>query len=136
MELEGSIPHPQGPTICPFPQPDQSSPSPPSHFLKVHFNSVLLSTSGSSKWSRSLRSPHKYPVSTFSVPPAGYMPHPSHCSWFDNPNNYLMKRKGDEGAIWLLDALRYALNIPNISHLFVVDRLPRHYHHHLMNIIL
>jgi len=77
MELEGSIPHSQGPTICPFPEPDQSSPCPPSHFLKVHFNIVLPSTSGCSKWSRSLRSTHKNPLSKCSLPPAGYMPRPS-----------------------------------------------------------
>jgi len=26
MELEGSLPHPQVPATCPYPEPDQSSP--------------------------------------------------------------------------------------------------------------
>ena len=35
MEPKGSIPHLQVPTICPYPKPDQSSPCPTSHFLKI-----------------------------------------------------------------------------------------------------
>jgi hypothetical protein len=38
METEGSLPHSQKPTICPYPEPYQSSPCPPpppqAHFLK------------------------------------------------------------------------------------------------------
>ena len=36
MEPEGSLPHLQVPASCPSPKPDQSSPCPPSHFLKNH----------------------------------------------------------------------------------------------------
>jgi hypothetical protein len=44
MEPEGSLLHWQEPATCPYPEPAQSSPSPPSHFLKVHFNAILPST--------------------------------------------------------------------------------------------
>ena len=38
MKTEGSIPHSQEPVTCPYPEPDQSSPCLPSHFLNIHFN--------------------------------------------------------------------------------------------------
>jgi len=49
------IPHSQHPVSCPYPEPDQSSPWPPFHFLKIHFNIVLQHNITSSKWSLSLR---------------------------------------------------------------------------------
>ena len=36
MEHEGSLPHSQVPTTCPYPEPHQSSPCSPPHFLKIH----------------------------------------------------------------------------------------------------
>jgi hypothetical protein len=42
----------QVPATCPYPEPDQSSPCPLSHFLNTHLNIILPSTPGSSKWCR------------------------------------------------------------------------------------
>ena len=51
---------------CPSPLPILSQlhtvPITPSHFLKIHLNIILLSTSGSPQWSLSLSFPHQNPV--------------------------------------------------------------------------
>ena len=82
MEREDLLPPSQPPSTCPYPEPDQSSPCPPSHFLNIYFNIILSSRAGSSKWSTSLRvttaclckklsSPpqvlHAPPISFFSI---------------------------------------------------------------------
>ena len=68
--MEPEVPSPllQEPIACPYPQPDQSSPCLPSHFLKIHHNIILLSKPGSLKWSLSLRFLHKNPVGTSRLP--------------------------------------------------------------------
>jgi len=45
MEPEGSLPHSQVSTTCPYPKPDQSTRYSTSRFLKIHFNIILPSTS-------------------------------------------------------------------------------------------
>ena len=87
MEPEGSLPHSQVPATCPYPEPARSSPTPTSHFLKIHLNIILPSTRGSSKWSHSLRFPHQKPVHALTFPHTRYMPRPSHSSRFNDPNN-------------------------------------------------
>ena len=74
MEPEGSLPHLQVIATCPSPEPDQSSPCPPSHFLKIHLNNTLPSMPGSSKWSLSFRFPHQKSVYTSPHPIMCYMP--------------------------------------------------------------
>jgi hypothetical protein len=51
MEPECSLPHSQQPATCPYPEPDQSSPCPPSHFLKIHYNIILSVIDIFVKWS-------------------------------------------------------------------------------------
>jgi len=58
-----------------------------SHFLKTHFNIILSSMPGSSKWSLSLRFPHQSHKYTSLLPRTCYMHRPSHSSRFYHQNN-------------------------------------------------
>jgi len=55
MESKLSLPLSQNHAICPYPEPEQSIPCPPSHLLKIHLYIILQSTPASSNWSLSLR---------------------------------------------------------------------------------
>jgi len=73
MEPEGSLPHSQVLATRPYPEPDQSSLCPPFHFLKIHLNIILPSTSGPPKWSLPLSFPHQKPAYTSPLPQMCYM---------------------------------------------------------------
>ena len=68
MEPESSLPRLQELANCPYSEPYQSSPCPPSYFLNIHFNIILPSMSGSSKWSFSLRFLDRNPVRNYPLP--------------------------------------------------------------------
>jgi hypothetical protein len=79
MEPEGSLPHSQEPATCPYPEPAQSSPCPPSHFFKIH--SILSShlCLGLTSGRLPLVSPPKSCMH-LSFPP--YVLHAPHTSFF------------------------------------------------------
>ena len=60
----------------PAPIPSHLNPihTPTSHFLNMHFNIILPSTTGSSKLSLCLKFPHQNPVCTYPLPHTCYMP--------------------------------------------------------------
>jgi hypothetical protein len=80
MKPKCSLPHSQVPSICPYPEPDQSSPYPPSRFLKIHQNIILPFTPRYPKWSLSLRFPHQNPVYATLVPHRRYFLSPAFCT--------------------------------------------------------
>ena len=65
----------QEPASCPYPEPDQSYPGPPSNFLKIHFKNITFT---SYSWSLSFRFPHQNSVCNCSVLHACYTSRPPH----------------------------------------------------------
>ena len=87
MEPESSLPQPQVPANCPYPERARSSPTPTSYFLKIHLNIILPSARGSPKRSLSFRFPYQNPLYACLLPHTRYMPHQSHSSRFYHPHN-------------------------------------------------
>ena len=90
METEGSLPNSIQPATCPYPEPDPSSPCPPSYFSNIHFNIILPSTPGCFKVvSFPQVSPLKPCMHLYS-PHTCYMPCPSvFLTW--SPKWYLVR---------------------------------------------
>ena len=85
MEPEVSLPHSQVPAIYSFLENIDPGHTPTPHFLKIHLNIILPSTSGSPQWSLCLTFTHQN--TEHATPQTHYMHRPSHSSRFYQPHN-------------------------------------------------
>jgi len=90
-ERYGALPHSQVTATCPCSEPDQSSSFTSSYFLKSHLNIIIPFTSGSSKWSLSVKFPHQNPVNVLPPHHTCYMLCLSYSSRFDLGYGYRFK---------------------------------------------
>jgi len=88
MRPEGSLPHSQEPATSPYPEPEQSNPCLPSHFLENYFIITLPST----PWFSKFLYDSVFPTKTLFAPIFPYVPRfpPTRSSRFDHPNNILI----------------------------------------------
>ena len=75
-------------TTCSYPEPDQYTPYPPSHFLKIYLNIFLQTTLESSKLFLSLRFPRLNSVCTSFLPMRATCPSHFIRLDFNHPNKY------------------------------------------------
>jgi len=123
MEPEGLLPHSQMPATCPYTEPTRSSPYPPTHFLKIHLNTIHPFTPGSSKWSLSLSFTHQNPVYNSTVPHTRYMPRPSHPSRFHHTNTVLWSVQIINPLKPELNPICYLLALLGAHHFLHVSRI-------------
>jgi hypothetical protein len=92
MEPGGTLTHSQQSATCPYSEPEQSSPCPPSNFLHNHLLIIIIFPSllGSYKLSLSHRSQPQNPVCTSPVLHMCHVPHPSHISCLYHPNDIVL----------------------------------------------
>ena len=121
IKPEVSLPHPQQPAICLYPEPEQSSQCSPSYYSKFHFNIILPSTPGSSEWSPSLKFLTKILYALFLSP---YVLHSLTISVFLNSLHKWYFVRNIHIRILFCNFLRFKwfiyINLPNfrIPHLF------------------
>jgi len=87
MKPGSSMTHSQVTANFPYPEPNQFSPCPPFHFLKIHFSVILPYTPSSSKWSLYLSFPGQNSLWNAPLSSMCHKPRLFHYCRYDHPNN-------------------------------------------------